>query len=119
MIVVVIIPIPIRMPPLSIFIPPAMRVAIAPLPRRRKISARRSRLRTIPSVPFRRLVQAVIGPRGTVPACILLIRTNSGRPRKQQEAAQRGRSHRSLGKPGQIPLGFHMDWRLLRSASER
>jgi hypothetical protein len=52
-------------------------------------------------------VQPVVGLHDAIAAGIV-IRSQSGRSSKQQEAAQRGSSQRCLSKPGQIPLGCHM-----------
>jgi hypothetical protein len=87
MVVVMIVPIVLCMPAMTVFIPPFVILAPAILPRFMQLVARILRLWTVPSMMFRSFVKPVVGLRKPMPARIV-IRNSTRCCSKKQDSAQ-------------------------------
>jgi hypothetical protein len=89
MIVVMIVPIMLRMPAVSVFIPPFMELAPAIFARLMQVVARMLRLWTVPPVVLSSFVKPVVGPHKAMTASVV-IRHSSWSRSQQQKSPQRG-----------------------------
>jgi hypothetical protein len=87
-VVIVVIPVPIRVPAMLILVPPAMPTAPAPFPRLVQIMTRAFRLPALRAVMFNGFVELVIDARNSALA-IVVGRKQSGRSAEHKKPAKR------------------------------
>jgi hypothetical protein len=89
-VVVVIIPVPVGVPAMAVFIPPFVELAPAKLTRLMQLMPRTLRLWTVPAMMFRSFVKPVVGPDQAMSASIV-VRNSTRSCAKQQHSSQRRR----------------------------
>ena len=93
MVVVMIVPIVLRTPAMTVFIPPFVIPAPAIFARLMQLVARILRLWTVPSMMFRSFVKPVVGLHKAMPARIVIRSSTRCRSKKQYSAQCSGGQH--------------------------